>query len=109
MNVAPGTRLGPHEGRSILGADAVGEVYRARHTRLDRSGASKVPAEVLTADTSSRIGFKREGKAISVYIPRTRAAPGIRRRIVEHHDGRTCAKLDANRHGASFFTLPAIP
>jgi eukaryotic-like serine/threonine-protein kinase len=60
-----GTRLGPYEIRSALGAGGMGEVYRARDTRLDREVAIKVlPAEVAT-DTSLKQRLEREAKAVS--------------------------------------------
>ena len=42
MNLAPGTRIGPYEIVSMIGAGGMGEVYRARDTRLDRTVAIKV-------------------------------------------------------------------
>jgi eukaryotic-like serine/threonine-protein kinase len=60
-----GTKLGPYEIRSALGAGGMGEVYRARDTRLDREVAIKVlPAEVAT-DTSLKQRLEREAKAVS--------------------------------------------
>jgi serine/threonine protein kinase len=109
MTLEVDSRLGPNEILALLGAGGIGEVYRARDTRLDRSAASKVPGGVLTADASCRIRFKREAKAISAYIPRTRAGLGICGRIVERHGERIYGGRDANRHGASLFTLSAIP
>ena len=41
MSLAPGTRLGPYEIQSALGAGGMGEVYRARDSRLDRTVAIK--------------------------------------------------------------------
>jgi serine/threonine protein kinase len=59
MPLAAGTRLGPYEILSPLGAGGMGEVYRARDTRLDRTVAIKISAEKF----SER--FEREARAIS--------------------------------------------
>jgi serine/threonine protein kinase len=50
MALSPGTRLGPYEIQSLLGAGGMGEVYRARDTRLDRIVAIKV---ILGGETAS--------------------------------------------------------
>jgi serine/threonine protein kinase len=49
MNLGPGTRLGAYEIQPSLGAGGMGEVYRARDTRLDRTVAIKVMAKHLSA------------------------------------------------------------
>src|SRR5919109_4819626 len=60
-----GTRFGPYEIQTPLGAGGMGEVYRARDTRLDRTVAIKIlPADVAT-DPHRRERFKREARAIS--------------------------------------------
>lgn len=46
MSLAPGANLGPYEIRSALGAGGMGEVYRARDTRLNRDVAIKVLADI---------------------------------------------------------------
>ena len=61
----PGARLGPYEVVSALGAGGMGEVYRARDTRLDRTVAIKVLPETLAADPQFRERFDREARAIS--------------------------------------------
>src|SRR6187200_995154 len=65
MPFEAGTHLGPYELLSLIGAGGMGEVYRARDTRLDRSVAVKVLAPELAADPDFRARFAREAKAIS--------------------------------------------
>ena len=65
MPIQAGTRLGPYEVVSLIGAGGMGEVYRARDTRLDRSVALKVLPASLTSDEPSRARLQREAKAIS--------------------------------------------
>ena len=60
-----GTRLGPYEILDAIGAGGMGEVYRARDTRLDRLVAIKVLASALASDVPSRERFEREARAIS--------------------------------------------
>src|SRR5262245_24764019 len=65
MPLAPGARLGPYEILSSLGAGGMGEVYRARDTRLDRTVALKVLPSHLAESPESRQRFEREARAIS--------------------------------------------
>jgi serine/threonine protein kinase len=65
MGLQAGARLGPYEVVSLIGAGGMGEVYRARDTRLDRKVAVKVLAPELAADAECRARFEREAKAIS--------------------------------------------
>src|SRR6266699_2849530 len=65
MPLSGGTRLGPFEILSALGAGGMGEVYRARDTRLDRTVAIKVLPDTLAADPHFRERFDREARAIS--------------------------------------------
>ncbi len=60
-----GTRLGPYEIESPLGAGGMGEVYRAKDTRLDRAVAIKVLPEELARDAPARSRFEREAKAVA--------------------------------------------
>src|SRR5438309_7981771 len=65
MALERGTRLGPYEILTAIGAGGMGEVYRARDTRLDRIVAIKVLPEALAADPQFRDRFEREARAIS--------------------------------------------
>ena len=65
MSLAAGTRLGPYEVLSPLGAGGMGEVYRAKDTRLDREVAVKVLPEHLSSNSELRQRFEREARAIS--------------------------------------------
>src|SRR5215471_14862696 len=60
-----GTRLGPYEIVALLGAGGMGEVYKARDTRLDRTVAVKVLPEALARDPQFRDRFEREARSIS--------------------------------------------
>jgi eukaryotic-like serine/threonine-protein kinase len=65
MPLAPGTKLGPYEILSPLGAGGMGEVYRARDTRLGRDVAIKIMPKEMSADAARKQRFEREAKIIS--------------------------------------------
>ena len=65
MGLAVGSRLGPYEITGAIGAGGMGEVYRARDTRLDRTVAIKVLNSQLVASAELRARFEREAKVIS--------------------------------------------
>ncbi|MFN0152427.1 MAG: protein kinase domain-containing protein [bacterium] len=65
MPLAPGSKLGPYEILAPLGAGGMGEVYRAKDTRLGRDVAVKVLPEHLSASPEVRARFEREAKSIS--------------------------------------------
>jgi Tol biopolymer transport system component len=65
VNIVAGTRLGPYEIVAPLGAGGMGEVWRARDTRLDRSVAIKVLPQDLAGNAQFKLRFEREAKAIS--------------------------------------------
>jgi dipeptidyl aminopeptidase/acylaminoacyl peptidase len=82
MPFEPGTRIGPYEIVAPLGAGGMGEVYRARDTRLDRTVAVKVLAGALAADSESRRRFEQEARAIAAL-----------------NHPRICTIHDVGRHG----------
>lgn len=65
MPLASGTKLGPYEIVAPIGAGGMGEVYRARDTRLDRTVAIKILNSQLIVSTELRARFEREAKVIS--------------------------------------------
>ncbi|HEX5110543.1 MAG TPA: protein kinase [Vicinamibacterales bacterium] len=83
MPLEPGTRLGPYEIISPIGAGGMGEVHRARDTRLDRTVAIKVLTGAMAADAESRDRFEQEARAIAAL-----------------NDPHICTIHDVGRHGA---------
>jgi serine/threonine protein kinase len=79
--LTPGTRLGPYEIRSAIGAGGMREVYRARDTRLDRDVAIKSLPEAFVADAERVARFQQTiaGTAISAHarecVPPTMPIP----------------------------------
>src|SRR6516164_3016150 len=65
MALQPGTTLGPYEIQAPLGAGGMGEVYRARDTRLDRTVAIKILPPEMSRDPLRKQRFEREAKTIS--------------------------------------------
>src|SRR5215211_7175626 len=83
MPLSAGTRLGSYEILSTLGAGGMGEVYRARDTRLDRDVAIKILPEAFAADAERVARFQREAKVLaSLNHPNIAIIHGL-----EHADG----------------------
>ena len=82
MALTPGTRLGAYEIIAPLGEGGMGEVYRARDTRLDRTVAIKILTGALAADAESRQRFEHEARAIAAL-----------------NDPHICTIHDIGRHG----------
>ncbi len=64
MGLTAGTKLGPYEILAPLGAGGMGEVYRARDTRLDRTFAIKVLPSHLSSNPDLRQRFEREARLV---------------------------------------------
>ena len=65
MTLAPGSRFGPYEVVSPLGAGGMGEVYRARDSKLNRDVAIKVLPEAFARDPAALARFELEAKAVA--------------------------------------------
>src|SRR5689334_7255358 len=65
MSLASGTKLGPYQIVAPLGSGGMGEVYRARDTRLERTVAIKILPPHVSSDPVRRQRFEREAKIIS--------------------------------------------
>src|SRR5579871_48262 len=65
MAIPPGKRLGPYEILSAIGAGGMGEAYRARDTRLDRTVAIKILPDHLADPAALRERFEREARTIA--------------------------------------------
>lgn len=99
MSLVSGTRLGPYEIVSILGAGGMGEVYRARDARLGRDVALKVLPEAFAADANRMARFEREAKVLaSLNHPNIAAIYGleesdsVRALVMELVEGQTLAE-----------------
>jgi Tol biopolymer transport system component len=99
MTLTTGTRLGPYEILSPLGAGGMGEVYKARDTRLDRTVAIKILPPRFSEDADMKQRFEREAKAISalahvnicaLYDVGTHEGTGYL--VMEHLEGQTLAE-----------------
>jgi eukaryotic-like serine/threonine-protein kinase len=83
MALQMGSRLGPYEILSALGAGGMGEVYRARDTRLNREVAIKILPEFFAADADRIARFQREAHVLASlnhpHIPGCVCGDSIRR------------------------------
>src|SRR5829696_1920732 len=99
MPLSPGTRLGSYEILSLLGAGGMGEVYRARDTRLDRDVAIKILPAAFAADADRLARFQREARLLASLnhpniggIHGLEEANGHRFLILEFIEGQTLAE-----------------
>ena len=103
MPLTPGTRLGPYEIVSAIGAGGMGEVYKARDTRLDRTVAVKVLPQHVSSDPELRERFEREARAVaSLNHPHICTLHDVGHQdgtdflVMEHLEGQTLADRLAN-------------
>jgi eukaryotic-like serine/threonine-protein kinase len=100
MPLSPGTRLGPYEITGLLGSGGMGEVYRARDMRLERTVAIKILPEQLSSDPVRKQRFEREAKTIAslnhphiCVLHDVGSQDGISYLVMECIEGQTLAKL----------------
>lgn len=107
MTLTPGTKLGPYEVLSAIGAGGMGEVYRAHDSRLGRDVALKVLPETFNSDAERLARFEQEARAIAtlnhpnivaVYDIGEDAKTGTRFIVTELLEGET---LRAKLHGGA--------
>src|SRR5215475_10748460 len=98
MSLGPGTRLGPYEIVAPIGAGGMGEVYKAKDTRLDRTVAVKVLPSHVSSDPALRERFEREARTIAALnhphictLHDVGHQDGIDFLVLEHLDGHTLA------------------
>ena len=90
MPLEPGTTLGPYTVTAKIGEGGMGEVYRARDTKLDRDVALKVLPEAFTQDPDRLARFEREAKVLaSLNHPNIAAIHGLE----EEDDTRSARSL----------------
>jgi eukaryotic-like serine/threonine-protein kinase len=96
--LSPGTKLGPYEIQAPIGAGGMGQVYRARDTRLDRTIAIKVLLQSRSSDPQRRQRFEREARAISAlnhpnicHLYDVGSQDGIDYLVMEYLEGETLA------------------
>ena len=111
MPLAAGTRLGPYDVLGLIGAGGMGEVYKARDTRLDRTVAIKILPAELSADPERRARFEREARAIAALahphictlydIGRRHDGPADAYLVMEHLAGEIARRAPAARPAAA--------
>jgi len=99
VTLTAGTRLGPYEVLAPVGAGGMGEVYRARDTKLDRSVALKILPELFAQNPDRLARFEREAKTLAALnhsniaaIYGLEDADGIRALVLELVEGPTLAR-----------------
>src|SRR6186997_1472995 len=96
MALAPGARRGPYAITAKIGAGGMGEVYRARDTKLDRDVALKILPDAFASDPDRLARFEREAKTLAAlnhphiaHIHGLDDSDGVRALVLEFVDGVT--------------------
>src|ERR1041385_3118332 len=103
MQLAAGSHLGPYEIHSAIGAGGMGQVYRARNSRLDRKVAIKVLAPNLSGNPEYRQRFEREARTVAALshphicpVYDIGAQDGLDYLVMEYLEGESLAARIAN-------------
>jgi len=115
-SLAAGMKIGPYEIQSALGVGGMGEVYRARDTKLNRDVALKVLPEAFSRDLERRARFQREAQLLAALNhPQIATIHGIEETderitlVMELVEGPTLAERLAHHGGRALSSLPALP
>ena len=100
MTLQPGTTLGPYSVTAKIGEGGMGEVYRARDTKLDRDVALEVLSEAFTDDPDRLARFEREAKVLASLnhpniggIHGLEESEGVKALVLEYIEGPTLAPI----------------
>ena len=100
VSLSPGTRIGAYEVAGVLGAGGLGEVYRARDTKLNRDVAIKVLPELVTAEADRVARFAREAQLLAALnhpniaqVYGLEETPGGHALVMELVDGQTLSEM----------------
>ena len=96
MSLQPGTTLGPYEVTAKIGEGGMGEVYRARDTKLDRDVALKVLPQAFTDDPDRLARFEREAKVLASLNHPNRASCRSKNSGVKLHQNHHMSRAEQN-------------
>src|SRR5262245_16790032 len=113
MQLTPGTRVGPYEILASIGAGGMGEVYRARDTKLNRDVALKILPGAFTSDPDRLARFEREAHVLAslnhpniAHIHGLEESSGTRALVMEFVEGEDLSALIARGPLELSDTLP---
>jgi len=118
MSLSPGARLGAYEVLGLIGTGGMGEVYRARDTKLNRDVALKVLPDLFASDSDRLTRFQREAQVLAslnhpniAIIYDLEEADGVRALVLELVEGPALADLiaDPQAHGLGLKALGPKP
>ncbi len=116
MSLSSGSRLGAYEVLSAIGAGGMGEVYRARDTKLHRDVAIKVLPDLFAADSDRLARFEREAQVLAALnhpniaqVYGLEDSSGVRALVMELVDGQTLSELLAAERGRGMPLASAWP